>query len=97
MEEIILCQPIKPKRIRVYANCEHDKKKRNCKVCSPQNYCEHNREKYQCKECGGGSICEHGKKKSICKGFSVFEYFFIKFYMFSFTILPLSSFLFLYH
>ena len=67
MEEIILCQPIKPKRIRVYANCEHDKKKRNCKVCSPQNYCEHNREKYQCKECGGGSICEHGKKKSICK------------------------------
>ena len=49
MEEVDLCQIIKPKRIRVYPYCEHDKKKRNCKICSPKNFCQHNREKRKCR------------------------------------------------
>jgi hypothetical protein len=66
MEEIILCQEITPKRIRVYPNCEHEKKKRHCKICNPKAFCYHNRAKQICKECNGASICIHNKRKMLC-------------------------------
>ena len=59
--------------------CEHLKRKDNCKICSgcihgklcciicnPKQYCEHKIKKTQCKKCKGGSICPHNKRKSLC-------------------------------
>jgi len=66
MEENILCQIKKPKRIRVYPECEHGKKKNNCKICNPKRFCEHNREKHTCKICKGSSICIHNKRNMLC-------------------------------
>jgi hypothetical protein len=66
MEEVVLCQIIKPKRIRLYPDCEHGKKKRSCKICNPKGFCEHNREKHTCKICKGSSICIHNKRKLLC-------------------------------
>ena len=67
MEEVVLCQPFKPKRVIVYIKCEHEKTKRQCKICNPKAFCHHNKNKTQCKECGGSSICEHNRFKTQCK------------------------------
>ena len=66
MEQIDSCEIIKPKRVRVYSNCEHDKQKRNCKICNPKKFCEHNCGKYICKICKGAGICIHNKRKILC-------------------------------
>jgi len=67
MENIILCQPVKTKRVRIYTNCEHEKIKRYCKICNPKKFCEHSREKQTCKLCKGSGICVHNKRKILCK------------------------------
>ena len=48
-------------------NCEHNRRKNECKDCGGSSICEHGRRRSQCKECGGGSICEHNKQRTRCK------------------------------
>ena len=48
-------------------NCEHGKRKIQCKECGGSSFCMHDKRKTQCKECSGSSFCIHEKRKSICK------------------------------
>lgn len=47
--------------------CEHQKEKRNCRLCSPQSFCEHNKFTYYCIECTPTTFCIHKRRKAICK------------------------------
>jgi hypothetical protein len=48
--------------------CEHDKRRSDCKICSPHNYCfTHNMHKRHCGRCGTHtSICVHKRRKVRC-------------------------------
>ena len=48
-------------------NCEHNKRKYNCRECSGSSFCIHNIFKSTCKDCHGSRICKHNKQKSTCR------------------------------
>ena len=48
-------------------NCEHNRRKYNCRECNGSAFCIHNIFKSTCKECHGSRICKHNKQKSICR------------------------------
>lgn len=47
-------------------NCEHNKRKSTCRICSGSSYCKHGKVKGRCRECGGVAFCEHGRHKMYC-------------------------------
>ncbi len=47
--------------------CQHDRVKRQCKLCSGASMCVHGRRVALCRECGGSALCEHGRQKRQCK------------------------------
>ena len=48
-------------------NCEHGRRRKQCKPCGGSLVCEHNRQRSYCKFCGGSQICEHGRRRYRCK------------------------------
>jgi hypothetical protein len=48
-------------------NCEHNKRKYNCRECNGSSFCIHNIFKSTCKDCHGSRICKHNKQKSTCR------------------------------
>ena len=66
MKACIECNVKNRDRLRQF-NCEHNRRKTQCKDCGGSSICEHNRRKSECKDCGGISICEHNRRKSECK------------------------------
>jgi len=48
-------------------NCEHNKRKYNCRECNGSSFCLHNNFKINCKDCGGSQICIHYKQKQSCR------------------------------
>jgi hypothetical protein len=75
MEEVVLCQIITPKRI--YAKCEHGKRKSRCIICGGSEICQHNISKFKCITCNPQLICLHNKRKQICilcKGSEICEH-----------------------
>lgn len=48
-------------------NCEHNKYKIHCRLCSPHNFCEHGPRKTECTICYQSNNCPHGKKKHNCR------------------------------
>jgi hypothetical protein len=46
--------------------CEHDTKKRECKICSSHLLCEHNKIEYRCSKCNPKSRCEHNHIEINC-------------------------------
>ena len=68
-------EEIKTKRI--YAKCEHNKRKSRCETCGGSEICEHHKIKSRCITCGGSEICLHNKRKDICilcKGSQICEH-----------------------
>ena len=47
--------------------CEHGRRRSECKECGGGSICEHGRVRSVCKECGGGCICGHRRQRSKCK------------------------------
>eukprot|EP00820_Chromera_velia_P029458 Cvel_12388.t1-p1 / transcript=Cvel_12388.t1 / gene=Cvel_12388 / organism=Chromera_velia_CCMP2878 / gene_product=Keratin-associated protein 5-3, putative / transcript_product=Keratin-associated protein 5-3, putative / location=Cvel_scaffold809:41180-43669(+) / protein_length=698 / sequence_SO=supercontig / SO=protein_coding / is_pseudo=false len=45
------------------AECEHGKRRDQCKTCGGTSICDHGRRKFYCKDCSGGgtATCEHGR------------------------------------
>ena len=39
-------------------NCEHNKRKYNCRECNGSSFCIHNIFKVYCKSCGGSKLCK---------------------------------------
>ena len=49
-----------------HITCKHDKQKRSCPECNPQNICEHNIWKKICRECSPQNFCKHNRQKGNC-------------------------------
>ena len=47
--------------------CEHKRRRSQCKECGGASICQHARERSTCKECGGSSICQHARRRSECR------------------------------
>ncbi len=48
-------------------NCEHNKHRYYCIICTPSTFCDHKRRKTSCKEClTGNQICEHKNVRTEC-------------------------------
>ena len=47
--------------------CEHNRRRNQCKECGGSQICPHDRHQKVCKECGGASICEHNRQRRVCK------------------------------
>ena len=48
-------------------NCQHGKRKSQCKECGGSEICQHQRIRTTCVECEGSSICEHKRLRARCK------------------------------
>jgi hypothetical protein len=46
--------------------CDHNKEKRNCRVCTPTSFCIHDKRKDTCVVCTPSLLCIHDKRKSSC-------------------------------
>ena len=55
------------KKKYINKQCEHDRRKSQCKECKGGSICEHDRQQSTCKECKGGAICVHDRRKAQCK------------------------------
>ena len=47
-------------------NCDHNKQKRNCRVCRPTSFCIHDKLNFSCGECNRSLFCIHDKRKRQC-------------------------------
>jgi hypothetical protein len=62
-----ICHHEKNEPIYKYSyNCEHNKRKYDCRECNGSSFCEHNKRKYNCRECDGSAFCKHNKYKQTC-------------------------------
>ena len=48
---------------RTKYNCEHKRRRTNCKDCGGSSICEHKRLRNRCKDCGGSQLC----KSELCE------------------------------
>jgi len=55
------------KKMYIRKLCEHDKRKSDCKQCSPSKFCIHNRMLRQCPICTPSIMCVHSSRRSGCK------------------------------
>ena len=58
---------LKRRNKRTRKECEHGRRRYQCKECGGSGICEHGRRRERCKECGGSGICEHGRERRCCK------------------------------
>ena len=49
-----------------HTTCKHDKPKRWCRECSPQNFCKHDTQKGSCPKCNPKILCKHDIRKGSC-------------------------------
>ncbi len=50
----------------IMTKCLHDKRKLDCRICTPARFCAHNKRKANCSICTPTNFCEHGRSKTRC-------------------------------
>ena len=65
MESVNEQEIAKEKKKRVY-ECDHGKKKYDCRTCNSASFCQHGRKKGKCKDCGA-ELCRHKKQIMVCE------------------------------